>query len=140
MLIRSQKRLFAAQKGVIQEYGEDAINRYSMELLKTGKYKSSEQALFDSILHFIEKKYGAETLNHLTNGDKAIFANLYKQRKEAIEYIYKDKINISDVEKIGECSNTWSTQRIGEKSTPREIFEILLKGTKEQKNLIYLNG
>ena len=140
LLIRSQKRLFAAQKGVIQEYGEDAINRYSMELLKTGKYKSSEQALFDSILHFIEKKYGAETLNHLTNGDKAIFANLYKQRKEAIEYIYKDKINISDVEKIGECSNTWSTQRIGEKSTPREIFEILLKGTKEQKNLIYLNG
>lgn len=140
LFVRSQKRVFSAQKKIIQEYGEEEINRYSMKLLKTGKYEDSEQVLYDSILHFIKEKYGAETLNHLTNGDKAIFAKLYKQRKEAIEYIYKDKINISDVEKIGECPNTWSTQRIGEKCTPREIFESLLEGATEKNNLIYLNA
>ena len=140
LFVRSQKRLFSTPKKIIQEYGVEKIERYSAKLAKTGKYTSSDQAFYDSILHFIEEKYGAETLNHLTNGDKAIFAKLYKQRKEAIEYIYKDKINISDVEKIGECSNIWDTQRLGEKCTPREIFETLLQGAKEKNNLIYLNA
>ena len=75
------------------------------------------------MLHFIEKKYGGNVVEHLTKGDKVRFSKLYKQRKEAIEYVYRDKINISHVEKY----------------TPREIFEILLQGTKEQNNLLYLN-
>ena len=90
------------------------------------------------MLHFIEKKYGGNVVEHLTKGDKARFSKLYKQRKEVIEYVYRDKINISHVEKVGECSNVWRDSALCEKYTPREIFEILLQGTKEQNNLLYL--
>ena len=70
---------------------------------------------------------------HLTFGELAKFSKLYKQRKEAIEYMYKDEIPFEYVEKIGETDISEYTKN-GWKNLERnlqEIFKELLKNSPE---------
>ena len=72
---------------------------------------------------------------HTLFGDPAINAKSYKQRKEAIEYIYPDEILISDVQKIGEAEiNPKNVDKI----SLRFFFSKLLKGQPEQKAVALL--
>lgn len=67
---------------------------------------------------------------HSKKFDSATNSSLYKQRKEAIEYIYPDEIDISKIEKIG------STKVKVYTSAGVEFFSNLLKGTPEEKALV----
>lgn len=78
---------------------------------------------------------------HITEGAPAKDSHLYKQRKEAIEYIYRGEIPISVTEKIGEVNI--EELRKSAKYDPlrpmRSIFTALLKGTPEVKGAELLN-
>ena len=79
------------------------------------------------------QKTNYKYLMHLTFGELAKFSKLYKQRKEAIEYMYKDEIPFEYVEKIGETDISEYTKN-GWKNLERnlqEIFKELLKNSPE---------
>lgn len=61
-----------------------------------------------------------------TYGDSAKKRKLYQQRKEPIEYIYSEDIEIDKIKKIGECEAD---------SSLFNIFSMLLKGVPEEKTL-----
>lgn len=52
-------------------------------------------------LGLAEKDSSSRIKEHITKGAPAKDANLYKQRKEAIEYIYQDDIPMDNVELVG---------------------------------------
>ena len=52
-------------------------------------------------LGLAEKDSSGRIIEHITKGAPAKDANLYKQRKEAIEYIYQDDIPMDNVELVG---------------------------------------
>jgi len=82
-----------------------------------------------------------ETRRNLTKGTHAKYSSLLKQRKDAIEYIYKGSIPITDIEKIGEINLT-ALQKSSEYDTAkpmRSIFTKLLEGTPEVKGAELLN-
>lgn len=81
----------------------------------------------------LQKADKSDYINHLFLGDNAKYSKLYKQRKEAIEYFYSEKINIKDVEKIGEATLPKDFE-----GQANNIFKQLLKGTKEQNALEHL--
>lgn len=78
---------------------------------------------------------------HLTEGSPAKNSSLFKQRKEAIEYVYREDIPISDVEKIGELDVAKLRASSGyDPIRPmRSIFTNLLAGTPEVKGAELLN-
>lgn len=71
---------------------------------------------------------------YVSKSDSAKNSGLYKQRKQAIEYIYPDEINISQVEKIG------STKVKIHTFAGVEFFSKLLKGTPEEKSIKLLKN
>lgn len=92
------------------------------------------------------KLIGSEATNkyksHVAQGAPAKDANLFKQRKEAIEYIYQDEIpmsqvelaGIADVPQLSEASfKTWSAAR--QKDTTKNFFLNLFKGQPEAKGI-----
>lgn len=72
---------------------------------------------------------------HAFYADSAKKAKLYKQRKEAIEYIYPMPIEVSKIKKIGEIQASYNY--IG-KTPIKNLFSELLKGTPEEKALVLL--
>ncbi len=78
---------------------------------------------------------------HLLEGTPAKDSHLFKQRKEAIEYIYKDAIPIADTVKIGEVNiaQLRSTAEYDPAKPMRSIFIKLLEGTHEVKGAELLN-
>lgn len=69
---------------------------------------------------------------HVSMGDSVNRAPLYKQRKEAIEYIYPDKIPLSAIKKIGETPIWGLTYN---KETTEKIMWNLLKNQPEMRLL-----
>lgn len=77
---------------------------------------------------------------HIKGSTSAKEAPLYKMRKEAIEYIYKDNIPVEDVEQIGNIVNIPSLRkdtRFAENPV-KFIMESLLAGTPEANNVALL--
>ncbi|MBD5401919.1 hypothetical protein HDR58_03835 [bacterium] len=70
--------------------------------------------------------------SHIQNGSTAKEAPLYKQRGESIEYIYTDKIPISEVEKIGSADRN----NFYNNDYTLKIKELLLELFKDQREKI----
>lgn len=106
----------------------------------------SQNKLFANMREFTEARINYifgnvrpnEKLKHLFSGDSAKNSRLYKQRKEAIEYIYPENIALLKAEKIGELIyNDMSIDRLNNRGV-NKIYSNLLKGTPEEKALVLL--
>lgn len=80
----------------------------------------------------LNKTESKEFAKHLIKGDDAKFSHLYKQRREAIEYIYKNNISMSDVQKVGEMNFSRVSENI-KKGFIKNTFEELFEGAPEAK-------
>ena len=133
LLIRSQNRLFT---WVNSDCADEAFD-FTQKLL-TNEQNSSVgwlNKVRNLLKSFLSKKESRGVVEHLTSGAPAKMSSLYKQRKEALEYIYLDDILMSDVEKIGEVNikALRETADYDPVRPIRSIFTNLLKGTPEVK-------
>lgn len=139
LVIRSQNRLLGWQES---DKGEVA-NRQIKNMTRKPQPNStnwSEKircALRDIITEQESEKYAS----HLTSGTPAKMSGLYKQRKEALEYVYMDNIPISYAEKIGEVNleELLATAEFDPLRPMKSILTNLLKGTPEAKGAELLN-
>lgn len=78
---------------------------------------------------------------HLTEGKSAKYSKSLKQKKQALEYVYKDNIPIKNAEKIGEVNvaELRKTSNYDPVRPIRSIFSALLRGTPEQKGALLLD-
>ncbi len=77
-------------------------------------------------------------LKDTIKADKAIYQSIYTRRKNPIEYIYEENIDVSKVQKLGETTLKYASEddlykRIKDK--PTEILLQLLKGQPEAKGV-----
>lgn len=133
LAIRSQNRLhdfmytdFVYDEAIPQ-------SRALGNLFQKGMGRAEEQELSNTFLKEILKEHNIPNVDHCIHGAPANQAAKYKHRKEAIEYIYKDSIPASDIEKIGEVDLMWSmlSRKYHEETPIKSIFDIMLKGTPE---------
>ncbi|MDR1327584.1 MAG: hypothetical protein LBJ74_04180 [Heliobacteriaceae bacterium] len=119
------------------------------KLNKTKLKIRSQDKCFDWLRSDAEKCKSAEEFRslfpeykHIFEGDKALLAKLYKQRKESLEYIYPSDILISNVKKIGEVDVTAlrATSEYDPSKPMRSIFTKLLEGTPEAKGAMLLKS
>lgn len=123
-------------------YGKLVLLRIPTENLNREKLLVRSQNKLFSCIHnpkyytFLRDLKSADIipdeLTHSFNGDSARKSKLYKQRKEAIEYIYPKAINISKIQKVGESN---SVNFFGNTLNVYTVFSNLLKGTPEEKAL-----
>ena len=131
LVIRSQNKLF---DWAFSDKADEAfmqISKIVKEDCSNAWLNKIQKILKDIIAKQESKKYA----EHLTTGAPAKMSGLYKQRKEALEYVYLDNIPISNVEKIGEV-NIAELRKSAEYDPVRpmrSIFTNLLKGTPEVK-------
>jgi len=132
LLIRSQDRLFGFPS--LFKNATKELSSYMKAQISIGGSKN------DIVMNALEKFF-PETAKHIQFGAPAKFSKLFKQRGEAIEYIYPDKIPLDNIKKIGEvnltelrCTNDYDIFR-----PLRSIFKKLLKGTPEVKSVELLN-
>ncbi len=103
------------------------------------KYAGSDE--FDDLvdkchsLNEFRSKLSAN-FGHIVKGDDAVKSKLYKQRKEAIEYIYPENIFANKFEKIGEVNledfKTAQGEYVGKPiTTVKNIYMKLFEGTPE---------
>lgn len=129
LLIRSQDWYFNAEKKLPKSQLKK-LDKYWEELgdidydIKFKKLDELKRTIIDKL--FPNKN------NHIRNGSTAMEAPLYKQRGEAIEYIYTDKIPISQVEKIGSADRNEFYNR----DFTLKIKELLLELFKDKREKI----
>jgi len=127
LVIRSQNRLFGWSRTCDKKTSQQ-IDNFSMQLIKKGNSIEGSQML-------ALEKFLPNIADHIEFGVPAVLSTLYKQRKEAIEYIYSDDIPITDVKKIGEINIAEFRQTSDFDITHpiKSIFTKLLHGTQEEK-------
>ena len=138
LIIRSQNKLFSwAFSGKAEEAFEQITQRVNNEALPNSWLNKVREILKDIITKQESKKYA----EHLTTGAPAKMSNLYKQRKEALEYVYLDNIPLTDVQKIGELDIKALRESVEyDPIHPmRSIFTKLLDCTPEVKGAELLN-
>jgi len=131
LVIRSQNKLFSWAFSDKADEAFKQIPAMGNEACPNGWLNKVREILKDIIAKQESKKYA----EHLTTGTPAKMSSLYKQRKEALEYVYLDNIPMSNVEKIGEV-NIAALRKTAEYDPVRpmrSIFTHLLKGTPEVK-------
>ncbi len=93
-------------------------------------------------LGLAEKDSSSRIKEHITKGAPAKDANLYKQRKEAIEYIYQDDIPMDKVELVGmtdvpkinyESFKTWSGKE--QRNVVLDALRNIFNGQPEAKGI-----
>lgn len=128
LLIRSQDWYFKPEKKLPKSQLEK-INKYWEELGDID-YGEKFKKLDDFKTAIIEKLFPGKN-NHIRNGSSAKEAPLYKQRGESIEYIYTDRIPVSEIEIVGSVNkvdfyNNDCTLKI------KELLLELFKGQREK--------
>lgn len=129
LLIRSQDWYFNATKK-LPESQIKRIEKYWDELgdidygIKFAKLEEFKKAIIARLFQ--------DKTSHIQNGSTAIEAPLYKQRGEAIEYIYTDKIPMSNIEKIGSADR----HNFYNRDYTLKIKEFLLELFKNQREKI----
>lgn len=116
------------------------MNRSGKTLEYSAKLMNEGNSYIDAVRIALEK-YAPRHLQHIQYGTPAKYSKLFKQRKEAIEYIYPHNINMSYVQKVGEV-NLKQLRRTPEYDLlrpMRSIFIALLKETSEVKGAQLLN-
>ena len=124
LFIRSQDRLF---DWYFSKEGEEAMKECGSCI--------GIDAFRKKVIEIVTRQKSRSYAENITGGTPAKMSGLYKQRNEAIEYIIKGDIPMSDVEKIGEVYLS-NLRGFGEKDqlpSMRRIFMGLLKGTPEIK-------
>lgn len=101
----------------------------SEECERINDWSSYGNRIREILTNALSKLNNKNIVEHLQAGTPAEMANLYKQRKHALEYIYKDNIPISAIEKIGECSVKEAKE--ASEYPIRDIFRSLLKDRAE---------
>ena len=131
LVVRSQNKLFSWIFSYKAEEAFTQISKMKKEVGSNDRLDKVREILKDIITKQESKKYA----EHLTIGAPAKMSSLYKQRKEALEYVYLDNIPMSNVEKIGEVNIAELRKTAGyDPVRPmRSIFTNLLKGTPEFK-------
>jgi len=130
LVIRSQNLLFSLTSDTFCK----KHNRKDISELVAGQISNGDSP--EGSLLFALEKYLPKMADHLEFGVPAKFSKLYKQRKEAIEYIYPNPIPVNCTQKIGEVNITElkKSQNYDILKPLRSIFVQLLKGTPEEKN------
>lgn len=79
---------------------------------------------------------------HLTNGTQAGNQRLFTTRKDALEYIYPEAIDIHSVQKIGQInpSEFELTSEFNPDKPMQSVFGKLLEGQPEQKGALLIQG
>src|SRR5574344_753477 len=129
LLIRSQNKSLQILK-ICKENFKNQVRQMIFELQKMGV--SFNKSVISTFEHFVPEK-----IEHLENGVSARYSTLYNQRKEALEYIYREDISIKNAEKIGELNLT-KFQKTAEYDFAhpiKSIFSKLLEGQKESKGV-----
>jgi len=132
LVIRSQQRGFSYLEG----NKDELIEFVRKDLLRTEfEEKDAPNMVLRSINRYLDKLRIQN--NHLYTGRPARESKLFKQRKEAIEYVYTQPIKIDKVEKIGEVNveKVKSTPEYDPMHPIRSIFSALLSGTPEAKGV-----
>ncbi len=136
--VRSQNTYFS---WINSSKGSNILDNVVNEIKKMPKEGKGWMDKFINILKKHLSKNNKDIASHLTEGISAKDSHLFKQRKEAIEYIYQEKIPIAKTEKIGEV-NIRELRKSVEYDPVRpirSIFTSLLKGTPEIKGAELLN-
>lgn len=124
--------------------GDSAKSELVILKIPTAKLDKEKLAVrsLNRLFNFVEANKGLnkaseELQSHLTGNTPAEKAPLFKMRKEAIEYIYKDDIPMEDVEQVGNIVNIASLRKDAKfRDNPvKFIMESLLKGTPESNGV-----
>jgi hypothetical protein len=137
--VRSQNVLFSRGNSVSFTKIIDNVDvEKELKLLPRGKNGFGSKAISFFRKNLLEKKSLA---THLLEGSPANVSKLFKQRKQALEYIYKEEIPIIAAEKIGEVNieKLRASAEYNPTKPMRSIFTALLKGTPEAKGAELLN-
>ena len=119
--------------------GSVLLGKHSLiSLMQQGADKSSELVL----LRFRTNKFDINKLrvriqnitkaSYKPNGESALFQRMHTRRKDAIEYIYSNNLNIADAEKIGELRLNFKSVNEVLKYVSEKHFDTLLKLVKGQ--------
>lgn len=68
----------------------------------------------------------------LCKGDSAVYQSIYTRRKNSIEYIYEENINISNVQKIGETQLKYVSKEDCKNKLMGKPYDVLLELLKGQ--------
>lgn len=91
-------------------------------------FSASREEYWDDMAKYLEAPDKAKDyMKHICKGDSSKNSKLYKQRKNAIEYIYPQDIDIAKVEKIGEADIN-----LDDKLPLKEILSKLFKSKLEK--------
>lgn len=130
LAIRSQNRLhkYCYTDIVRKEIEPEAT--VLANLFQRGE-EGEELLLRKKFMQETSKDHNLPDVDHCFNGAPALEAQQYEQ--EAIEYIYRDNIPISDIEKVGEVDKMWCKffRKYGGSKPVKSIFDRMLKGTPE---------
>lgn len=136
--IRSQNKLFSYYNS--EEVLELAnIAKKELKAMHNVEHNWVDELIAIFKKHLLNSNCSLHT--HLAEGAPAKYSSLYKQKKEALEYIYTEAIPITNVEKIGEVNiHELRLSQFYDPTKPmRSIFTSLLKGTPEVKGAELLN-
>lgn len=119
----------------------NAVAKLYYKCQSLGQWKNYKNNLKKIYFNFLNKQEYKNISKHLCRLTPAKESNLLKQRKHALEYIYKDNIPISVLTKIGEVniSQLKKTKAYDDTKPIKSIFSALLSGTPEQKETLFLN-
>ena len=127
LVIRSQNRLFSWYSSSKYDEAKNIISK-----MKDKEFGNKFPEVLTDVITKLESKSLAY---HLTKGDSCKLSALFKQRKEALEYVYLENIPMSNVEKIGEVNIAELRKSVEyDPVRPmRSLFTNLLKGAPEVK-------
>lgn len=153
--IRSQNKLFGeytkrkrqlTQKlkerhSVISGYCANELIKLNAQELSQKKYDILEKTIIEKAIKKFPPPEADIRSSHLTVGIPAKERKLFQRRKEAIEYIYREDIPTSQIEKIGEVNvdELRKTAEYDALRPMRSIFSALLRGTPQEKGALLLN-
>ena len=119
----------------------NAVAKLYYKCQSLGQWKNYSKNLKKIYFKFLGKQANKNISNHLCQLTPAKDSNILKQRKHALEYIYKDNIPMSVVTKIGEVntSKLRKTNAYDDTKPIKSLFSSLLEGTPEQKGTLFIN-
>lgn len=137
--IRSQNILFNWSNSDDTNRILDTISNELKQM--TGKRTNWVDKVVEKLKQHLAISKNSHNAAHLTEGAPVKESKLYTRRKQALEYVYKDNIPITDAEKIGELniSALRSSAEYDSTKPMKSIFTALLKGTPEAKGAELLN-
>lgn len=137
LIVRSQNKLFSwcscTDEKKIDKMLEEAFKEEDISESCIQKLKS----IFKNMIIQDKSKSCAD---HLTAGAPAVTSPLFKQRNEAIEFVYLDDIPMDKAKKIGEANlnKVRKSPEYDQYKPIKSLFARLLCGTPEEKSVAHI--